>query len=261
MNDVLSALGVPLAANVLLLSARLAALFLMTPVLYAVPLPPSIRVLLVLGWAAVLALPLAGQPLAVDGLGGLFGALLREAAVGATLGLGVMMAFAGFTLAGRLLDVQVGFGMGQVFDPLTRTQLPVLTSILGLAAVLLFFLLEGHHMLLRGVAFSLERFPLGQPWSVQGAAAPVLKQAAGLFTLGFALAAPVVLSLLLVEFALGVVARNLPQVNMFVIGMPVKILAGLLALSAWAAGIDGVTRRLQAEIHGSWTALFEQGRR
>lgn len=244
--------------QVLLLSARLGALLLMTPVLYAMPVPASVRVLLAVGVAVALALPFAQAPgAAPQEAGPLLQAFLQELAIGATLGLGILMAFAGFGVAGRLIDVQVGFGIGQVFDPLTRTHVPVLTSVFTLFGVLLFFLVDGHHALLRGVAFSLERFPLGQPWSLEAAAGPVLGQAAGLFTLGFALAAPVVLALLLVEFALGVVARNLPQMNMFVLGIPIKILAGLLALTVWAAGLGGVASRLYNEIYRTWTAMFE----
>lgn len=245
--------------RVLLLSGRIAALFLMTPLLYAMPVPASVRVLLAIALAVALALPFAGSPGAEPvPLGALLQSFLQELAIGATLGLGVLMAFAGFTVAGRLIDVQVGFGIGQVFDPLTRTQVPVLTSVFTLLGVLLFFLVNGHHALLRGVAYSLERFPLGQAWALEAAAGPVLKQAAGLFTLGFALAAPIVLSLLLVEFALGVIARNLPQLNMFVLGIPVKIIAGLLALSIWAVGLGGVASRMYQEIYRTWTAMFEQ---
>lgn len=259
MSELVTLFDSAWVTRVLLLSARIAALFLMTPLLYAMPVPASIRVLFGIGLATALALPFAGvagaEPLS---LGALLQAFLQELAIGATLGLGILMAFAGFTVAGRLIDVQVGFGIAQVFDPLTRTQVPVLTSVFTLFGVLLFFLVNGHHALLRGVAYSLERFPLGQPWSLDAAAGPVLKQAAGLFTLGFALAAPIVLSLLLVEFALGVVARNLPQVNMFVLGIPVKIIAGLLALSIWAAGLGGVASRMYQEIYRTWTTLFEQ---
>jgi flagellar biosynthetic protein FliR len=108
------------------------------------------------------------------------------------------------------------------------------------------------------VGFSLERFPVGQAWSVSASAAPVVRQSAGLFTLGFALAAPVVLSLLLLEFALGVVSRNLPQANMLALGIPVKIVAGLLALSIWAGGMGGVMLRVYADMYRTWAALFEQ---
>lgn len=258
MTDLVSALGVPWVSAVLLLSARLAALFLMTPLLYAMPMPPSIRVLFVLGLATALAMPLADVTGRVPAdLGGMVQAFLGELALGATLGLGILMAFSGFEFAGRLLDVQIGFGMAQVFDPVTQRQVPVLTSVFGMVGLLLFFLVDGHHALLRGVGFSLERFPLGQAWSLAGSAEPLVRQAAGLFALGFALAAPVVLSLLLLEFALGVVSRNLPQANMLVLGIPVKIVAGLLALSVWAGGMGGVMLRVYGDIYRTWAALFE----
>lgn len=258
MTDLISALGLPWVAAVLLLSARLGALLMMTPVLHAVPVPGSIRVLLVLGLSAALALPLAsaGTPLPPT-LGGMVQAFLGELALGATMGLGILMAFAGFEFAGRLLDVQVGFGMAQVFDPVTNRQVPVLTSVFGMLALLIFFLVDGHHALLRGVGVSLERFPVGQAWSIGATAEPVVRQAAGLFTLGFALAAPVVLSLLLLEFALGVVSRNLPQANMIALGIPVKIFAGLLALSIWAAGMGGAMVRVYDEIYRTWAGMFD----
>lgn len=259
MSDLVSAFGVPWVSTVLLLAARLAALFMMTPLLYAVPVPPSVRALLVLGLAAAVALPFASSPvLPPQGLEGLAVAFLSEVALGATMGLGILMAFSGFEFAGRLLDVQVGFGMAQVFDPVTRRQVPVITSVLGLLALLIFFLVDGHHALLRGVSVSLERFPVGQAWSPAATAEPVIRQAAGLFTLGFALAAPVVLSLLLLEFVLGVIARNLPQANMLMLGIPVKIVAGMLALSIWAGGMGGVMLRVYEDIYRTWAGLFEQ---
>ncbi|HSW16096.1 MAG TPA: flagellar biosynthetic protein FliR [Ramlibacter sp.] len=269
MVSIISALGAPWVATVLLLSARLAALLLMTPFLHAMPVPGVVKALLVLGLSSVLALPfLAAAPPPPAGLGPLLQAFLGELAIGATLGLGILMAFSGFALAGRVLDVQVGFGIAQVLDPTTRTLAPILTSVFSLVGALLFFLVNGHHALLRGVAWSIEKFPIGQPWSVQGAVEPVVRQAAGLFTLGFALAAPVVVCVFLVEFALGVVARNLPQINMLVLGIPVKIVVGLLALSVWAGAMGGPMLRIYGEIYAAWTAWFDsasaapsQGRR
>lgn len=169
------------------------------------------------------------------------------------------MAFAGFALAGRLADIQIGFGVAQVFDPLTRTQLPILSSVIGLFAVVFFFAINGHHALLRGIAFSVERMPVGGGWSAAAAAEPLTRQAAVLFGLGFALAAPVVLSLLLLEFALGVVSRNLPQMNMLVLGIPVKIIGGLLALSVWAAALGAPAGRLYAGIFQAWSAWLSTG--
>ncbi len=260
MQDIVFALGAPWIATVMLLATRIAAVLLLTPVLYAVTMPATARVLVVIALACIVAMPFANAP-SVDPQdpGALAAAMLREAAIGATLGLGILMAFAGFAVAGRLIDVQVGYGMGQVFDPLTRSRAPVLSAAFGLLAAVFFFIVDGHHALLRGIAYSVERFPVGRGWSGMAAAEPLARQAGALFALGFALAAPIVLGLLLVEFALGVVSRNLPQMNMLVMGIPVKILVGLLALSVWAAGFGAPAGRLYAGIAHTWSAWFAAG--
>lgn len=259
MQDPVALFGIAGAATVLLVSARIAGVILMTPMLRAIPLPFTARALLLLGLSTALAASLGtGAPANAWALGALPEAFLIELAIGATLGLGVLMALSGFALAGRLIDLQVGFGIGQVFDPATRSQQPVLTAVFGLLGLLLFLLLEGHHAILRGISVSLQSFPVGQPWALQASIGPILVQAGSLFALGFALAAPVVLGLLVVEFVLGVVARNLPQVNMLVLGIPVKIVAGLLLLSLWAGVMGEGAQRLHSGIYRGWTQLFEQ---
>lgn len=246
-----------------LFALRVAAVFMMTPVLYGLPLPTSVRMLLIVSLSLALASGLALPADVWNGWGPFFLAATREVALGATLGLGILLAFGAFSVAGQILDVQLGFGMAQLIDPVTRRPVPILTSAFEHLGVLVFFLVNGHHALLRGISYSVERFPVGAPWSVAHAAAPLLKQAAGLFSLGFALAAPVVFCILLVEFALSVIGRNLPQMNMFTMGIPVKIVVGLVALSLWFAGIGGVMTRVYSSISTTWSAIFvaaEQGR-
>ncbi|WP_152682608.1 flagellar biosynthetic protein FliR [Caenimonas sp. SL110] len=245
---------------VFLLSLRLSAVFLMTPVLYAFGVPAVARVLLVIGMAAALALGVPTEGLAVlfsaSSTASLFVAAMTEVALGAMLALGILSAFAAISLAGRLIDIQIGFGMAQVYDPVSNRQVPVLTSAFDRLGVIAFFLINGHHALLRGIAFSLERFPLGRPWPLEATVPLVIKQVGGLFAMGFALAAPVVVCLLLVELALGVVARNLPQMNMFVIGIPLKIVVGLAALSLWFGGMGDSMSRIYGSIYKSWDATL-----
>ena len=243
-------------ASIALLSLRIAATFAMTPVLYATPLPASVRMLLVLSFSLAMATGLSVPAGPWTGWSAFLSAALHELALGATMGLGVLLAFGAFSVAGQLLDVQLGFGMAQLIDPVTRRPVPILTSAFEYFAVLMFFLVNGHHALLRGIAYSLERFPPGAPWSLVQSAAPLFKQVTGLFSLGFALAAPVIFCIVLVEFVLGVVGRNLPQMNMFTMGIPVKLLVGLAALSLWFAGIGGVMTRVYASIAGTWDAIF-----
>jgi flagellar biosynthetic protein FliR len=257
MVDLAHVFGTPWLVAVLLLATRLAAMLLMTPPLHAVPVPPLVRVLLLLGVAAAMAGPLAAGAARWPGTAGdLVQAFATEAALGAALGLGVLMAFAGFALAGRLLDVQIGFGAAQVFDPLTRSQVPILTSVFSLLALLLFFQADGHHALLRGVALSVQLFPLGRAWPAEAGWPAALAQASGSFVLGFGLVAPVVACVFAVDFVLGVIARNLPQVNMLVLGVPVKIVAGLLVLSVWVPALGSAAARLHAGVFRTWTVFF-----
>lgn len=260
MHDLVTLFGAEWGTTVMLLAVRVAAMLLLTPVLYAVAMPVTVRVLIVVALACVIAMPFGDAASVPTGdTGALLGAVLREAGLGATLGLGILLAFAGFALAGHLIDVQVGFGMAQVFDPATRARVPVLSAAFGLLAMVFFFAIDGHHALLRGLAYSVERFPVGQGWTIAAAAEPLVKQMAALFALGFALAAPVVLGLLLVEFALAVASRNLPQMNMLLLGIPVKILVGLLALSVWAAGFSAPAARLYFGVYQTWMGWFSAG--
>ncbi|MET3513379.1 flagellar biosynthetic protein FliR [Pseudacidovorax sp. 1753] len=230
----------------------------MTPVFYALPQTRVVRTLLMLSLAICIAAGLGVSPvISRMEWGDILVAAMYELALGATLGLGVLIAFAAFAIAGQVLDAQLGFGLAQIVDPVTMRPVPVLTSAFNYLAALVFFALNGHHALLRGISYSLERFPLGAPWSTVHVLGPLLKQAAGLFSLGFALVAPVVFCILLVEFALGVVSRNLPQMNMFVMGIPIKIIVGLAALSFWLVGAEAAMTRIYASILLTWTQIFE----
>ena len=239
-----------------LLSLRIASTFLMTPIFYVPALPGSVRSLMLLSIAVAMAAGMQPSAVAFGSPGALLLAALSELALGATLGLGILLAFGAISVAGQLLDVQLGFGMAQVLDPATRRPTPILTTAFNYVAVLVFFTLNGHHALLRGLRLSVDRFAVGMFWSLPLASSAVLKQAGGLFTLGFALAAPVVFCILLVEFVLGVIGRNLPQMNMFAIGIPVKVVVGLVALSMWFTGMGGAMTRIYAGITTTWEQIF-----
>lgn len=245
-------------AQAFLLSLRLGAAFGMSPLLSASAVPRMVRLFTVIGLSLAMSLVLPLQPLdatLLDQPGALIVAALIELALGATLGLGIQLALATFTFAGRLLDVQAGFSLVRVFDPLSNTRGAVITTAIDQVGVLLFFLLNVHHVLLRGLAWSVERYPLGRSWPLDAAVAPLFKQVGGMFVLGLALAAPVVFCLLLVELALAVIAQSLPQMNMLVIGFPVKIVVAMIALAMWAPGMGNAMARVYQTIYTSWNEI------
>ena len=240
-----------------LLSVRLAAILLFTPLLYAIDLPAVVRVAIVVGLAGSFAANGLTPPAALASDSGQFAtACARELALGAVLAIAIHVAFAAFAMAGRILDVQVGFGIGQVLDPLTQEQIPALTSAFNQLGVVVFFLLNGHHALMRGIAYSLDRFPPGQAWSLERTAPEVIRQVGALFGMGLSLAAPVVACLLLIDLALGALGRTLPQMNVFMLGMPIKAIVCIALLSAWFAGAGDAMSRAYAFIYHSWDALM-----
>jgi flagellar biosynthetic protein FliR len=243
--------------TLLLVSLRLSATLIMTPIIAAPSVPTMIRILVVLALALVLTIgfPQWRAPVPT-GLGPLIAAALTELALGATMGLGILAAFGAFDVGGRLLDVQIGYGIAQVLDPITRHQQPILSTALNQLAVVFFFLSNGHHLLLRGLAYSFERFPPGSA-SLASTGAAVFKHMSGLFSLGFVLVAPVIFCILLIEFALGVLTRNLPQMHIFAMAHSVKIFVGLAALSLWLAGAGGVMTRIYQSIFQTWEAAFQ----
>jgi flagellar biosynthesis protein FliR len=246
----------------MLLSCRLGAIALLAPALGGRVVPPLIRFTLVLGLSAALAggsIPanLQGQAAPLTTVpAALIVAVASEIALGAAMALGLNLAFAMFSLGAGIVDVQVGFGLGQVMDPTTQQRTSVLTATFQQLALILFFLFEGHHALMRGLVMSVEHVPLGGPWTTQAGLQIAVTQVTQLFTLGFAMLAPVIFCLMVTEIGLGIVARSLPQMNTLAMGMPVKVLVALAALGAWVAASLPLMRKAHESAFAGWEYLW-----
>jgi len=241
-----------------LLWIRLGVLFFMTPVLSGFSGPPSLLVLLSLGLSGLIcaALPQASAHApAPSDLGQFVVAAILEAGLGALLAYGVHAAFAAFGLAGQILDLQIGFGAGAVFDPVTRRDTPVLGAIMSSFAVVVFFAVDGHHAFLRGIAFSAQQMPPGAV-RLHLAPAAVVRQFGAMFSLAVAMAAPVMFTLLLIEAGLAVLSRMLPQMNVYFVALPLKLLVGLATLSFSASTLAPVMRRAFASIFQFWDEVL-----
>ncbi|WKB51643.1 flagellar biosynthetic protein FliR [Eleftheria terrae] len=228
---------------VMLVSVRFSIALGLSPVFTAFGLPGLVRLALVVALSALVCAAggITAPPELIDDGGRLMLAVAAEGVSGALLGLGVHVVLAAFAVAGRLLDVQIGFGIGSVFDPVTRASANVLTSLLSLLGVALFVLADAHLALASMLASSFSVFPLG---AFPQVADPmrVASAAGALFSFGLALAAPAVLALLVTDLTLGLISRNSPQINVLLLAIPVKILVGLLVLTlsipAWAPLIE-----------------------
>jgi flagellar biosynthetic protein FliR len=207
--------------------------FLVAGPLYALS---GIPVLLKVGFSLVLALVIF--PVIAGGLpplpGDVWGyglAAVSETGAGLLLGLAVTMVLNIARMAGRFIDFQIGYAMSSTLDPLSGGQGTLLSRYLYMLALVFFLIVDGHHVMLTGFAGSFALVPLGTAVFTGGAALTLLKIFCGAFTLALQISAPILAVMVMVDLALGFLARTTPQINVFLTGFPVKIMVGLLTLS------------------------------
>jgi flagellar biosynthesis protein FliR len=219
------------AQTAMLAAVRLTLGLAMTPLFTAFGVPMLARLVLTFclaGLAAGVAMPaMASQAQFTAGY--LIPAIANELALGLLLSMGVHAAFAAFTVAGRLVDAQMGFTLGAVLDPVSKGHAAVIASGMNMLAVVLFFVSDAHHWLLAGIFRTFELLPVGQALSVEGWL-PVAIGTGAMFSIGFVLASPVVIALLLADVVVAVISRNLPQMNVMFLSIPLKVLLGMAVM-------------------------------
>ncbi|KSU85083.1 flagellar biosynthetic protein FliR [Fictibacillus enclensis] len=153
--------------------------------------------------------------------------VFKEALVGLSLGLIASILFYSIQVAGGFIDLQMGFAIAGVFDPQTGVQTPLLAKFLYQLALLFLLALNGHYLLLDGLFYSYSFVPLTDVHFGLGngeTARHAVSVVTAMFVIAFQMALPVVGTLFLVDLALGIVARTVPQINIFAVGLPLKIL-------------------------------------
>jgi flagellar biosynthetic protein FliR len=213
---------------VLLVSVRIAAATAVAPIFGPAQIPGAVKVFLALALSGCMV-TIAGNSLEIRSLSELATATLHEALIGFALGFGFLAAYAATQVAGRVLDVQIGFGAASILNPTTQTLAPLIGTVFGMAMVMVFLALDGHHQLIRALSASLLGMP---PGSLRiGNIGATIAQSSIMFTFGLALAAPVMFALWLSDVAMSVFARSMPQLNVFVLSFAVKILLGITGLA------------------------------
>lgn len=209
----------------LLVMLRLSSLFLLTPLTPVRQLPINVRLLLLLS----LSIPLVfGLNLSCDcnNTLSLLGGAVAEVLNGLFLSLTVFALFGAYQLAGQLMDNQMGLNATSVLNPQANSQEPVMGNFLSLIAVAIFFASGGHRYLFQGLAYSLIQLPPGQLILTAGLQL-ALTQFSLLFSHGLVIAAPIVFCLLLIDIISGLATRNMPQVSIYFVTLPLKIILGL----------------------------------
>lgn len=159
--------------------------------------------------------------------------VLKEAVIGLIIAFVSAMFIYAVQIAGAFIDIQMGFSMVQLLNPEMGFRTPITGQFFYILFLFFFLAANGHHMLLNGLVYSFQVMPVDQldiNLNAGGLADYITQLFVRMFLIAFQMAVPILGSLFLVDVGLGIVARVVPQINVFVVGLPLKILVGLVLI-------------------------------
>ncbi len=221
----------PEVITFLLVFGRTSGLMVTAPFWSSRAVPPVIRVWLSLLLAAATypAVKVLAAPAEPTWLG-LFLALGGELVLGVMLGWLAQLLFAAVRLAGQEIEIRSGLGLIQLIDPQEGGQTGVFAVFLEVTAGLVFFSLNGHHLLYQALSSSYQVFPLAGEKFLSRVIEGLVSSSGEIFVIALKLSAPVLISLLLSDIVLGMVSRAIPQMNVFLVAQPLQFGFALLVL-------------------------------
>lgn len=233
--------GFAAVAGFVVLLVRPGMIVMATPLLGALNAPTHLRVgltlLLALLMAAAVRVPVtvAAPALAV--------VLAREVAIGLAIAFSIRVIIAGAEFAGQFTAYQIGLSLGSLIDPQSGVRNNVLALMYANLTVVICLAIDAHHAVLRALADSYVRLPIGLSGVGASLSGSVAEMLGVVFVLGLRIAAPAVLVLLLVELALGLLARVAPSLNVIIAGAPVRLILGLLVVAAGLTALPALITR------------------
>ena len=185
---------------------------------------------------------------------------LKEMAVGYALGLLMNLFLSWVLMAGEAMDMEMGLGMGRIYDPQSNVSMPATGTVFHLMLTLIFFSSNGHLTLIRILAGSCQLFPPGPAFFDFQAGSSLALLLKDMLLLALKLAMPVFAIELLTEAGMGVLMRIVPQINMFVAGLQVKLFVGLaiiiLALPAASRLMDDTLAQMYQKLQESLAVML-----
>lgn len=155
---------------------------------------------------------------------------VSEVLVGISLGYITRMCFQLIDMAGQFMDFHVGFSMSQMFDPSLEDNTTIIGRIMYWTSIMIFFLIDGHHMLIMSILSTFEKVKLGMFVMNDDFILYIFEVFTEFFNIALKISIPVTLILLFTNIILGLISRSVPQLNVMVLGMPIKIVVGVVSL-------------------------------
>jgi len=235
LEEILAQFGEQQVLGFFLVLARVSPLFLLAPLFSSKMIPARARgivaVALAIGIAPVAMSAGDGAPLPLD-LWMLAGLVLKEMLVGLGFAFALGALFAALQVAGTLLDTLIGFSFGALVDPMSGTSGGVLNQLYALVGVIIFVVIGGDAWVIQGLARTYEAVPLAEAPAIGTLVEGAQVAFGGIFAAAVQVGAPVLLAVILTDVGFGLVSRVVPQLNVFAVGFPAKVVVGLVLVGA-----------------------------
>jgi flagellar biosynthetic protein FliR len=155
---------------------------------------------------------------------------VKEIITGLVLGFVLNMVFYGISFAGNLIGFDMGLMLAEAFNPMEEVNSNIIGDLITIGAILVFFLINGHHYLIRGLSYSFQVVPVGEFTFKQSLYPLIVKYSASVFIIAVKIASPILVSFFLVYIAEGIIARVIPNMQVFFVTQPLKIGIGFAIL-------------------------------
>lgn len=241
---------------VLLVALRLGVLFYFTPIDAFGRVPRRVVVFFTFAFSATLVYALnLSIPTTTLSPANIALYAVYELCNGLAMVLGIYLAFTSFLIAGQLIDAQTGFAAAAILNPTTNMQEPMTGVLLQLLALTLFFLLGMHRLFFEGIARSFALVPLGTVMEGEGLLA-ALPRFGYMFAYGMMLAAPVLIGLLMLDVGIAMMSRTMPQMNIYFVTLPLRIVVGLIMLVLSLRYMLPLCEEIFREIYRYWSSIM-----
>ncbi len=210
--------------------ARVLAVLAAAPVLGQARIPARVRIGLALGLVIVLAPTLPPPPAVAPASAAGMLILASQVVIGLAIGLVLRLVFTAVEMAGDLVGTQMGLGFAMFYDPGNIQHTPIIGQFMGLLATLTFLAVDGHLMVISALAQSFQSLPIAATAVGTSLFDALARHGAIVFVAGLQLALPLIVTMLVVNLALGVLTRAAPQLNVFAVGFPLTLAIGFAAL-------------------------------
>ncbi|MCE1190491.1 MAG: flagellar biosynthetic protein FliR [Ignavibacteria bacterium] len=237
---------------------RITAMVFTAPTLNTNSIPTTAKLFFSLTFAYVMFFTIKPQHLTYDiGFVLLATYAFKEAITGIIMGFMLNFVFFGFMFAGTQMGMDLGLSMAQTFDPTSDIENNLIGQILNYAGALVFFTINGHHYLVRGLAVSFQVIPLGHYTVNESVYILLVKFSAAIFVIAVKIAAPIMVAYFLLHTATGIVSRIIPQMQVFFVIQPLQIGLGLVLLSASAPIIVMMMKTIIENLEGNLYDLIK----